>query len=240
MRDTLRRLTELSGCVPSRPAAVVLLIAAGSLTVRPLAAPATGRIEGFVRLTTAGVRPVPSGVYPSRRVAAPVASNNSEIGNVIVFVKDAPGRPTLTPMRASISQKEEAFVPRVVAITSGSMVEFPNFDPYFHNVFSLSRSATFDLGRFPRGDSRVRKFTAPGLVKVYCHIHSHMSASIMEFDHDLFTIPDAEGWFALDGITPGNYRLSAWHERIGESIQPIKVDPGGLARVEFSLPVHEQ
>jgi plastocyanin len=240
MGDTLRRLTELSGCVPSRRAAVVLLIIAGLVVARPSAAPSTGRVEGYVRLTAAGVRAVPSGVYPSRRVAAPVANNNSEISSVVVFIKDAPARSTLAAMRASISQRDEAFVPRVVAVTTGSSVEFPNFDPYFHNVFSLSRSASFDLGRFPRGDSRIRKFTTPGLVKVYCHIHSHMSASIMVFDHDHFTIPDAEGWFALDGVTPGSYRLSAWHERIGESVQQIKVDPGGLTRVEFSLPVHDR
>ena len=183
---------------------------------------------------------MPSGVYPNRRVAAPAAANASEISNVVVFIKDAPNRETLPAMRATISQRDEAFVPRVTAITAGSTVEFPNFDPYFHNVFSLSRSANFDLGRFPRGDSRVRKFTSPGLVKVYCHIHSHMSASIMVFDHGHFTIPDGEGWFTLDGVTPGSYRLSAWHERIGESVQQIKVDPGGLMRVEFSLPVHDR
>ena len=235
-----RRLTELSGCVPSWRAAVVLLVIAGSVVARPNAAPPAGRIEGYVRLTAPGVRAVPSGVYPSRRVAAPVAANATEISNVVVFIKDAPNRETLPAMRATISQRDEAFVPRVIAITTGSTVEFPNFDPYFHNVFSLSRSANFDLGRFPRGDSRVRKFTSPGLVKVYCHIHSHMSASIMVFDHNHFTIPDAEGWFTLDGVMPGSYRLSAWHERIGESVQQIKVDPGGLARVEFSLPVHDR
>jgi plastocyanin len=226
--------------VPSRRAAVVLLVIAGPVVARPNAAPPAGRIEGYVRLTAPGVRAVPSGVYPSRRVAAPVAANASEISRVVVFIKDAANRETPPAMRATISQRDEAFVPRVIAITTGSTVEFPNFDPYFHNVFSLSRSANFDLGRFPRGDSRVRKFTSPGLVKVYCHIHSHMSASIMVFDHDHFTIPDADGWFTLDGVTPGSYRLSAWHERIGESVQQIKVDPGGLARVEFSLPVHDR
>ena len=78
-------------------------------------------------------------------------------------------------------------MPRLVAITRGSTVEFPNADPYFHNVFSLSRGATFDLGRYPRGESRSRAFTKPGLVKVYCHLHSQMSASIMVFDHSHFT-----------------------------------------------------
>jgi hypothetical protein len=143
-------------------------------------------------------------------------------------------------MRATIAQPDEAFVPHVVAITTGSTVDFPNFDPYFHNVFSLSRSSSFDLGRFPRGDSRERKFTSPGLVKVYCHIHSHMSASIMVFDHDHFAIPNLDGHFTLDGVAPGSYRLSAWHERIGENVQQVKVDPGGSARVEFLLPVNDR
>ena len=241
MVDTLRRVTELSRGVPSRRAAIVLLTIAGSVVARPSAAPPAGRVEGYVRLTAAGVHAVPSGVYPSRRVVAPTSSNTSETSNVVVFIKDAPPRrETLPALRATIAQKDEEFVPRVVAITSGSTVEFPNFDPYFHNVFSLSRSANFDLGRFPRGDSRIRKFTSAGLVKVYCHIHSHMSASIMVFDHDYFTIPDAEGAFALDGVAPGTYLLSAWHERIGESTSQIKVDPGGVARVEFSLPVNDR
>jgi len=162
------------------------------------------------------------------------------MSNVVVFIKDAPQRVTLAPIRATISQKDEAFVPRVVAITRGSTVEFPNFDPYFHNVFSLSRAASFDLGRFPRGDSRSRKFASAGLIKVYCHIHSHMSASIMVFDHDYFRIPEPDGGFAMSDVPAGTYRISAWHERIGESVREVRVDPGGRAQVEFSLPVHDR
>jgi plastocyanin len=236
-----RALTDLCGRVPPRCAAIGVFLLAGSVEFRPAAAPAAGgRIEGLVRLTSSSMRPVPSGVYPSRRVAPPIAPAGHEMGNVVVFIKDAPRRGTVPMRRATITQRDEAFVPRVVAITVGSTVEFPNVDPYFHNVFSLSRGASFDLGRYPRGDSRTRRFTGPGLVKVYCHIHSHMSASIMVFDHDYFRIPDASGTFALDGVPPGTYRVSAWHERIGESVRQVRVDTGERAHVEFSLPVHEQ
>jgi plastocyanin len=200
----------------------------------------TGRVEGLVTLTSKSTRLVPSGVYPNRRVTAPAAPSGSEMANVVVYIKDAPARDSVPTSRATISQKDEAFVPRVVAITTGSSVEFPNFDPYFHNVFSLSKAASFDLGRFPRGDSRVRKFTSAGLIKVYCQIHSHMTASIMVFDHDYFRIPDAEGAFTLDDVPVGTYRISAWHERIGESIRQVRVEPGGRARVEFSLPVNDR
>ena len=99
-------------------------------------------------------------------------------------------------------------------------------------MFSLSRSGTFDLGSYPRGQSRSHQFNQVGLVKVYCHIHSHMSASIMVFDHRFFTIPDREGTFALDDVPPGTYRVSAWHERIGENTQTVTVVPGGTADLQ--------
>jgi plastocyanin len=233
-------LTELFARVPSRRAATGVLVLAVVAIAQPSAAPSLGRVEGNVHLSKATSRTVASGVYPSRRVTAPAVSAGPEMRNVVVFIRDAPARGALPLTRATISQKDEAFVPRVVAITAGSTVEFPNFDPYFHNVFSLSRAASFDLGRFPRGDSRSRKFTTGGLVKVYCQIHSHMSASIMVFDHDYFRIPDADGSFVLEDVPAGSYKISAWHERIGESVRQIRVEPGGRTRVEFSLPVADQ
>ena len=104
-------------------------------------------------------------------------------------------------------------------------------------MFSLSRGASFDLGRFPRGERRARTFTKTGLIKVYCHLHSHMSASIMVFDHQHFVMPDAEGSFVLDNVPAGEHELSAWHERIGESKKPLTVEAGRTARIEFVLPM---
>ena len=207
-------------------------------TPSPSAAPAAGRIEGVVRLTAPGDAPIVSGAYPSRRVTKP-AGRASEIGNVIVFIKDAARAAALPASRVEMIQQDEAFVPRVLAITRGSTVEFPNADPFFHNVFSLSRTATFDLGRYPRGERRSRTFTHAGLVKVYCHLHSHMSASIMVFDHPYFTTPAADGRFVLADVPAGDLRLSAWHERIGESSKNIAVEAGRTTRVEFALPVED-
>jgi plastocyanin len=198
-----------------------------------------GRITGVVHLVALAGTPLRSGAYPSRRVN-PKTPEAAEIANVVVFVKDAPAAQELAGMHASISQRDESFVPRVTAIPRGSTVEFPNFDPYFHNVFSLSRALTFDLGRFRKGEKRERVFPHAGVVKVYCHIHSEMAATIMVFDHRLYATPTSSGSFAIDTVPPGTYQLSAWHERIGETTKPIKVVAGEDASVEFSLPVVEK
>jgi plastocyanin len=124
------------------------------------------------------------------------------VSNVIVFIQDAPKTAALPVTRARILQENDTFSPRVVAITRGSTVDFPNGDPFFHDVLSLSRRGTFDLGSYPRGQTKSHQFRQAGLVKVYCHIHSHMRASIMVFDHPFFTISKPDGTFAIDDVPP--------------------------------------
>lgn len=197
----------------------------------------TGRIEGRVVITVPVSTAPPSAAYGPRRVEKPAPRSGSELVNVIVFIQDAPKVVPLPLKGAQIVQENETFVPRVVAITRGSSVIFPNGDPFFHDVFSLSRSATFDLGSYPKGQKKTHQFRQAGLVKVYCHIHSHMSASIMVFDHTFFTIPKADGSFTIEDIPPGSYKVSAWHERIGENSQPVKIDAGRSSEIQFALPI---
>ncbi len=136
-------------------------------------------------------------------------------------------------------QQDELFVPHVLPIARGASVRFPNSDPYFHNVFSLSRAASFDLGRFPPGESRVRQFNKPGLVKVFCHLHADMSAVILVLDHPWFTTPKDDGEFVIADVPAGPRRVTAWHERIGEARTRVDVPAGGDVAVEFVLPVVE-
>jgi plastocyanin len=209
---------------------------AGALPL-PVADPQPGTgITGVVRVVAKPSRRLVSpGAYPGRTVNAAVDHDLSELANVVVFVKAAPT--DSAPRRAAIRQVDEQFVPHLIAITTGSTVDFPNDDLLFHNVFSLSRTATFDLGRFPRGESKSRRFDAAGLVKVYCHLHSHMSALVRVFDHPYFAIPDPTGAFTISGLTPGRREVVAWHERVGEVTRPVVVEAGRHTAVTFSLPL---
>ena len=220
----------------------VLLTAALSLAIagEPASPPAaqSGRVSGTVKLTMATSGKSSARAYDARSVA-PRARPLPEARNVIVFVDDIPASADLAPMKAAIAQKDEQFVPHVVAVTRGSSVSFPNDDPFFHNVFSLSRGANFNLGRYPSGSTRARVFTRPGLVKVFCELHSHMSAVIRVFDHPWFTIPDDQGNFSLGGIPAGGHTLVAWHERIGEQRDRVAIRAGQVTDVSFTLPVLE-
>jgi plastocyanin len=225
-QSTSRRLAALLA-----PAAL-----AAALWATPLASPALGRIEGKVRLTVPTRAGIASGAYAPRAVTRPSAVGGS-VNDVVVFLRGLPPEANLPLTREKMVQQDEAFEPRVIAITRGSTVDFPNADPFFHNVFSLSSGAAFDLGRYRRGDSRSRVFTHAGLVKVYCHVHSDMSASILVLDTSHFTRPDAGGAFSLADIPAGTYRLSAWQERLGETVQSVKIQPGQTTHVEFNLPL---
>ncbi len=156
-----------------------------------------------------------------------------------MYLKDVTFHGALAPKNAELRQVHETFVPHVVAITRGSTVEFPNDDPIFHNVFSLSSAATFDLRRYPKGQSRSQTFPKAGIVKVYCNIHSHMSATILILDHPYFVIPELDGTFEIANVPAGQYTIVGWHERVGERTATVKVERGQTAAIDLSLPVED-
>jgi plastocyanin len=220
--------------------ALVSLLAALFAATLVGQAPETGVIAGHVRLTTRiKGRALPSTAYPTRAVGEADPTAIPEIKNVVVYLKDVAFHGVLPPTRAELRQAHETFLPHVLAITRGSTVDFPNDDPIFHNVFSLSSAATFDLRRYPQGQSRSQLFPKAGIVKVYCNIHSHMSATILVLDHPYFAIPNLDGSFEIPNVPPGQYTLVGWHERVGERRTPVRVERGKTVTVDLSLPVED-
>jgi plastocyanin len=212
-------------------AGVVLFAATGPAAQQPSIV--RGRVE--IGIPIAARRP--TNAY-GRTVGRPKLASESERRHVVIYLRDAKPQP-VTPMRVQIQQRDENFIPRVVAVTVGSEVEFPNDDPIYHNVFSLSRARTFDLGRYPRGETRSVRFDKPGIVKVFCQIHSHMTSTVIVFDHPWFAVPADDGRFELRAIPAGQRLITAWHERLGDTTLRVRVEAGLPVTADFVLPVPE-
>jgi plastocyanin len=128
---------------------------------------------------------------------------------------------------AAMDQRNESFVPHVLAIVAGTTVDFPNSDRIYHNVFSLSRTKSFDLGRYATGKSKSIRFDRPGIVRVFCDIHSHMSA---------FAVTDDDGRYRIDNVPPGSYNVVAWNEAMPLEARRVSVpESGGDVEQHFVL-----
>jgi len=136
--------------------------------------------------------------------------------------------------RAVMDQRHEAFVPYVLAVTVGTTVDFTNSDRTYHNVFSLSKPRRFDLGRYATGQSKSVRFDRPGVVRVFCEIHSHMSAFILVFAHRFFATTDAEGRYRIDNVPPGAYTIVAWNDGEARETRTMRVpEDGGVLEQDF-------
>jgi plastocyanin len=219
---------------------LVMMVALGAAHGTPArlqeaATAVSGRVQIGIPITTRR----PTTPYPTRAVPAPKLAPESERRNVVVYLRNARPQP-VAPMKVAVRQRNEAFTPRVVAVTVGSEVAFPNDDPIYHNVFSLSRAKPFNLGRYPQGRTRSVRFDRTGVVKVFCEIHSHMSATVMVFDHPWFATPADDGRFELPAMPAGDREITAWHERLGDTTTRVRIEVGKPVTADFVLPVPEQ
>lgn len=158
--------------------------------------------------------------------------------NVIVSLHPLDFTPTVRPLpEAVLLQREKTFVPNVLPVTKGTTVIIKNGDDFFHNVFSLTPGAKFNIGRRPPGHHRQQLIERTGEVKVFCDIHPQMSATILGFDTPYFTRVDAQGHYHLTGLPNGRYRLEVYHPRAGIFRREISLKNGqtGEANVDFNL-----
>jgi plastocyanin len=210
-----------------------------SLAFSPPAAPPAdaATVSGIVRRPPA---PSPNSPGPNRyrgREAAqetatvtgvPCACNPGEFSVIWLTGDNLP--PVVLPAKPpSMSQKDRMFTPAVLAIPVGSTVEFPNYDPYFHNVFSYSKIRTFDLGRYPKGQSESVRFEKPGIVPVFCEIHYSMRAYIHVMSTPYFAVTDISGKFTIPDVNASSYTIHVWQENLPEILQPLTVGDDAVA-----------
>ena len=225
----LPRVFLLSVC-----AALALTSAAPVLTVSAdLAEQGRGVIRGRL-----DIRRLARPVERRPEVAEPGSAGPRDVTDLrhgVVYLETAPrgAFEERETGRAVMDQRNETFVPHVLAITVGTVVDFPNSDKTFHNVFSYSRPQRFDLGRYAVGRSKSVRFDRPGVVRVFCDIHSHMNAFILVFSHPFFDVTDAEGRFRLDNIPAGTYTVVGWYEGDPRTSRAVTVPPGGVVDLEL-------
>jgi plastocyanin len=162
-----------------------------------------------------------------------------DASDVVVWIEGAP-RAKSGPGAAKtprMTQSSKRFEPRTVVITKDSTVDFPNVDPVYHNVFSVSGGNRFDLGLYRGGSSKSKKFDETGLVRVYCNIHPQMVGFVMIVDTDYAAVTGRDGAFRFDDLPPGSYVVKAWHEEGGETSQPVTVRSGAETPLSLSLDV---
>jgi len=157
----------------------------------------------------------------------------SDLADAVVWVEGPKVRPR--PSSATVVMKGKAFAPRVVVVPVGGSVEFPNQDPIFHNVFSVSGENRFDLDLYKKPRSGAWTFRHPGLVRVYCNIHPQMSAYVLVRDNPFWARPAADGRFEIPDVPAGDWVLKAWHERSVEASQRVLVPEDGAVEVALTL-----
>jgi plastocyanin len=197
---------------------------------------ANGALRGRVELRNAP--PDRTGRPNVADLGMPDPHGAADRGRSVVYLDPAPRAAfdAREEPRRRIDQRDEVFVPHVLAIVAGTVVDFPNNDETYHNVFSLSKTKTFDLGRYAAGRSKAVRFDKPGIVRVFCDIHSHMSAYILVFAHRYFAVTDEDGRYRLENVPPGTYSVFAWNEAMPLESRRVTVpDAGGDVDLNFTL-----
>lgn len=211
----------------------------GAVAALLVLAPAawSGQVTGVIRGRVVSPAPAPLAVRPSVSRLGATSRTAVDRRQAVVYLESAPRAAfdELRPGRARLDQRGERFIPRVLAVTVGTVVDFPNNDSTYHNVFSLSQPRTFDLGRYAPGRTGSVRFDRPGIVPVFCDIHSYMSAYVLVFSHPFFTVTDDAGGYEIGAVPPGDYTLKVWSELGAAPPRSVTVRAGGAEVANFEV-----
>lgn len=151
-------------------------------------------------------------------------TKTTDLDNAVVWLEST--TPTATrprPSKVEVAMRARQFAPHVRVITVGSTVQFPNQDPFQHNLFSSTPGTLFDLGYYGRGEAKGWQFTKTGAIPVYCNVHARMGALVVVVPTPWFAQAAADGRWSIANVPPGRYALHIWHERAAEQTQPVTV-----------------
>ena len=193
---------------------IVIFIAIAVLANDARSKPATGSIKGAVTVTVKG-------------------KAKADKKGVIVYLENVAGTPAKPKKNAVIRQREKQFDPPLTIVVKGTTVDFPNEDKIFHNVFSVSRPARFDLGLYKSGTAKSVEMKRSGTVDVYCNIHPEMIAKVTVLDNAYYTITGSDGAFVIDGVPAGEYPVVAWLPSGDEAKGTVTVKAGETAEVKL-------
>jgi len=175
-------------------------------------------------------------------VVGTVTLDGRGTADVVVSIKGLSGEalkarlPSDKSKPAMVEQRAGKFIPRISAVLSGTLVNFPNNDKSWHNVYSASETKQFDLGLYPPGESRGVTFDKAGLVRVLCNVHPQMEAFVVVNDDPYFVVPNSRGLFRIPSLPLGEYRLEVWHPDVGVKTEVFRiVRTGEVKTVNVSL-----
>lgn len=159
-------------------------------------------------------------------------ASSAENSNAVIWLSPLnPGRASAANHRLRrhfrLVQQHKRFEPHVIVVPVGSMVDFPNLDPFFHNVFSLFEGKRFDLGLYEAGTSHTVNFDRPGISYIFCNIHPEMSAAVVAVNTPYYAISDSSGDLHIPHVPAGEYRAQVWHERCSQGLRilPLEIAP---------------
>jgi plastocyanin len=163
------------------------------------------------------------------------SSRTDDLADAVVYLESRATSPAPARATTQIVMESKRFIPHVRVMPVGGAVEFPNSDPFRHNVFSKAGPGEFDLGLYGRGESRVAEVRRAGVYPIFCNIHSTMIAYIVGVATRHYTQPESDGSYRLEGVPPGSYTLRVWHERGGARSREVEIGAGGASGLDVQL-----
>jgi plastocyanin len=193
-------------------------------------------IVGAVAFAASPAFAVAQGAVSGRvTIQEKTGETTSDLANTVIYLMPKSGAVRFSEQKTQMAMSGRQFSPRIRIVTPGSTIEYPNQDPFSHNIFSTAPGAAFDLGVYGSHTMKSTTFKKAGAFPVYCNIHAKMTAYVVVVATPYFGEPTADGRWTLSGVPAGKYDLHVWHERTPEVIKSIEISSAGSSGLDTVL-----